>query len=662
MNKDSKIFVAGHKGLVGSAIVRKLKELGYSNIITKDRIEVDLLDFNQVDKFFNSCRPEYVFLAAAKVGGIKANSTYKADFIWENIMIQSNVIKLSHVYSVKKLLFLGSSCIYPKMSPQPIKEDYLLSGYLESSNDAYAIAKISGIKMCQSFNQQYGTDFISIMPCNIYGPCFSGDTDVMTPNGIINIKELKIGDDIYTLNPKTHILEIEKIISTQINNTNQWYNFKGRNVDFKVTPDHKIYYKSSGKFVKRRADYFKDKIGKKYGQITFAHHSISEEKDIKNVTLNDYCDTNHIHHNGFVKDGKQSKRKYFPLSYDAELFCKLLGWYIGEGSFIKNKFDKDGKECGQIRITQLKSANVENYNSIFKLLTDMKIPFGYNESNFYFNSRLFLNFIKTEIGTYSHDKKIPQFVFSMPLKCRISLFESLMSGDGDKNGNRYTTKSDKLKDDFIKLCFSIGIKTGKVYFDKAWRITIRNKRKLNTVKYKNISIENCISEKSYCVTTEKNHIIYAGRNYCFNWIGQCDNYHPENSHVFPAMIRKFHEAKVSGTGRINLWGDGSPYREFLFSDDLADACHFVMTNSVPDLINIGSGKDQTIKELAYIMKDVIYPDCQVEFNGNMYINGTPKKLLDVSLINSFGWVSKTTLEEGIKASYNDFLMRYEGFS
>jgi GDP-L-fucose synthase len=312
MNKDSKIFVAGHRGLVGSAIVRKLKELGYSNIITKDRSEVDLLDFNQVDKFFNSCRPEYVFLAAAKVGGIKANSTYKADFIWENIMIQSNVIKLSHVYSVKKLLFLGSSCIYPKMSPQPIKEEYLLSGYLELSNDAYAIAKISGIKMCQSFNQQYGTDFISIMPCNMYG---------------IN-----------------------------------------------------------------------------------------------------------------------------------------------------------------------------------------------------------------------------------------------------------------------------------------------------------------------------------------------DNYHPENSHVFPAMIRKFHEAKVSGTGRINLWGDGSPYREFLFSDDLADACHFVMTNEVPDLINIGSGKDQTIRELSEIMRDIIYPECQIEFNGNMDINGTPKKLLDVSLINSFGWVSKTTLEEGIKASYNDFLMRYEGFS
>ena len=291
--------------MVGSAIVRKLNELGYTNIITKSRSEVDLLDYNNVEFFFDKYQPEYVFLAAAKVGGIKANSTYKADFIWENIMIQSNVIKCSHKYGVKKMLFLGSSCIYPKMSQQPIKEEYLLSGFLEESNDAYAIAKIAGIKMCQSFNQQYGTNFISAMPCNMYG---------------IN-----------------------------------------------------------------------------------------------------------------------------------------------------------------------------------------------------------------------------------------------------------------------------------------------------------------------------------------------DNYHPENSHVFPAMIRKLHEAKISGSDRINLWGDGSPYREFLYSDDLADACHFLMTNDSPDLINIGSGKDQSIKDLACLMRDIIYPNCQIVFDGNQGINGTPKKLLDVSLINSLGWYSKTSLEEGIKLSYQDFL-------
>ena len=249
-----------------------------------------------------------MFLAAAKVGGIKANNLYKADFIYDNIMIQSNVIKHSHIYNVKKLIFLGSSCIYPKMSDQPIKEEYLLSGYLEPTNDAYAIAKISGIKMCQSFNQQYGSNFVSLMPCNIYG---------------IN-----------------------------------------------------------------------------------------------------------------------------------------------------------------------------------------------------------------------------------------------------------------------------------------------------------------------------------------------DNYHPDNSHVFASIIRKLHEAKVSGATRIILWGDGSPQREFLNSDDLADACYFSMVNNVPDIINIGSGIDFSIRVLSEYMRDIIHPHCEIVFNGDIDINGTPKKLLDVSLIKSLGWEHTTDIKDGIRISYSDFLKKF----
>ena len=171
MNKNSKIFVAGgYSGLVGSAIVRKLKSEGYTNIVTKSRKEVDLLHSDQVKKFFQEEKPEYVFLAAAKVGGIMANKTQKADFIYENLEIQNNVIYNAWKHKVKKLLFLGSSCIYPKHSEQPIKEDYLLTGKLEETNDAYAVAKIAGIYLCYSFNQQYGTNFISVMPTNLYGP------------------------------------------------------------------------------------------------------------------------------------------------------------------------------------------------------------------------------------------------------------------------------------------------------------------------------------------------------------------------------------------------------------------------------------------------------------------------------------------------------------
>lgn len=170
MNKDSKIYVAGHRGLVGSAIVRELNKKGYSNIIGKTHKELDLMDAVAVENFFKEEKPEYVFLAAAKVGGIYANSTYPADFIYENLQIQNNVIGNAHKYGVKKLMFLGSSCIYPKMCPQPIKEEYLLSGYLEETNEAYALAKIAGLKMCQYFNKQYGTNFISVMPTNLYGP------------------------------------------------------------------------------------------------------------------------------------------------------------------------------------------------------------------------------------------------------------------------------------------------------------------------------------------------------------------------------------------------------------------------------------------------------------------------------------------------------------
>ena len=170
MNKNSKIYVAGHRGLVGSAIVKNLKSKGYTNIITRTHKELDLLNQKAVEEFFEKEKLEYVILAAAKVGGIVANNTYRADFIYENLQIQNNVIHQSYVHKVKKLLFLGSTCIYPKEAPQPMSEDSLLTSPLEYTNEPYAIAKIAGIKMCESYNIQYGTNFISVMPTNLYGP------------------------------------------------------------------------------------------------------------------------------------------------------------------------------------------------------------------------------------------------------------------------------------------------------------------------------------------------------------------------------------------------------------------------------------------------------------------------------------------------------------
>ena len=305
MNKNSKIYVAGHNGMVGSAIVRKLKDLGYTNIVTKSKKELDLTNQFLVNQFFHFERPEYVFLAAAKVGGIKANDQFRADFIYQNLSIQTNIIKASYDCGVKKLLFLGSSCIYPKFCQQPIKEEYLLTGTLEPTNDAYAIAKIAGIKMCQDFNKQYGTNFISVMPTNLYGPG--------------------------------------------------------------------------------------------------------------------------------------------------------------------------------------------------------------------------------------------------------------------------------------------------------------------------------------------------------------DNYDLNNSHVLPAMIRKFHEAKVNGTEKVEIWGTGTPKREFLYVDDLADACLFLMNNyNDSEIVNIGTGQDVTIAELAIGISKIVGYDGEIYFNTEMP-DGTPRKLLDVSKLKDLGWQYQTSLSDGIKKTYQDYV-------
>ena len=170
MEKHDKIYIAGHRGMVGSSIVRHLEKNGYSNLITRTSIELDLRDQQSVEKFFSSEKPDYVFLAAAKVGGILANNNYRGEFIYDNLMIEANIIHQSSVHHVKKLLFLGSSCIYPKLAPQPLKEEYILTGSLEPTNQSYAVAKIAGIELCDAYRAQYGCNFISVMPTNLYGP------------------------------------------------------------------------------------------------------------------------------------------------------------------------------------------------------------------------------------------------------------------------------------------------------------------------------------------------------------------------------------------------------------------------------------------------------------------------------------------------------------
>jgi GDP-L-fucose synthase len=197
VNKTDKIYVAGHRGMVGSAIVRKLQKEGFNNLLLRTSAELDLRNQQAVNDFMSQEKPEYIFLAAAKVGGILANNTYRAEFIYENIMMQSNIIHNAWVNGVKKLLFLGSSCIYPKLAPQPLKEEYLLTGELEYTNEPYAIAKIAGIKMCDAYRAQYGCNFISVMPTNLYGPNdnFSLETSHVLPALIRKFHEAKLKNE-----------------------------------------------------------------------------------------------------------------------------------------------------------------------------------------------------------------------------------------------------------------------------------------------------------------------------------------------------------------------------------------------------------------------------------------------------------------------------------
>lgn len=307
MDQSSKVYVAGHRGMVGSAIYRKLQSEGYSNLVVKTSSELDLRDQQQVADFFKTEQPEYVFLAAAKVGGIIANNTYRADFLYENLQIQNNIIHSSYLNEIKKLMFLGSSCIYPKMAPQPLKEEYLLTGLLEETNEPYAIAKIAGIKMCDAYRAQYGCNYISAMPTNLY---------------------------------------------------------------------------------------------------------------------------------------------------------------------------------------------------------------GYN-----------------------------------------------------------------------------------------------------------------------------------------------DNYHPQNSHVLPALIRRLHEAAVNNAPEVIIWGTGTPMREFLFADDLAEACYYLMQNhDEAGLVNVGTGEDLSIKDLAYLIAGIVGFKGSINFDTSKP-DGTPRKLMDVSKLHGTGWKHKTSLEDGIKLAYQDFLSK-----
>lgn len=665
-----RITVTGASGFLGQHVVEELKKQGATHIFIPSHRDNNLLDKNKCKSIAE--KSDIIIHLAAAVGGIGANRENPGSFFYDNLMMGVQLIEEARKAGVEKFVALGTVCAYPKFTPVPFKESDIWNGYPEETNAPYGLAKKMLLVQLGAYKQQYGFNGIYLLPVNLYGPCFSEDTEVFTPNGIKNIKDLKIGEEIYSLNPETNELEIDKIIDTQVNKTDEWFNFKGRSVDFRVTPDHKIYYRTSKNFNKRRADYFRKRAGKKYGQITFAHHKIKKEfSDKKYFSLEKYLDKNHVvsKDKRFVRDHLHSHSKKFPLIYNYLDFAEFLGWYISEGSISTTQISKGGKQSfkdlniGQLRISQSKKMNLKNYNLMKKLFFRLKVPFGFDDFSFFMSSRLFRNFIEKEIGVGSAKKSIPSFVFNKKtsFEFRKKLFESLMLGDGNSNERRFTTKSERLANQIIHLAFLVGKKPSVKYFDgNCFRVYFRVKRKNTTVKYKDISIDKVKEQYSYCVTTNKNHIIYAGRNGKFNWIGQCDNFDPKSSHVIPALIRKIAEAKKQGKNEIEVWGTGSASREFLYVKDAAKAIvDATKKYNKTDPVNLGSGKEIKIKDLVELIAKLMDYKGKVVWNKDKP-DGQPRRCLDTSKAKEeFGFVAETDFEEGLKETIKWFIENEE---
>jgi len=650
--KYPKVLVTGAGGFVGKNLVPYMKNLGYEPISWSKKT-YNLCRENHAEDLFTVAKAagaKACIHLAANCGGIGLNQKKPADLFHDNMQMGMNVI-INAARCGMKVVNLSTICAYPCVPPRiPFMEEDLWMGYPEPTNAPYAIAKKAVMVMGNAYRQQYGLNFVTLMPTNVYGPCFSTDTEVMTVAGLKNIKDIKIDEEVYTLNPDTHEVEITKVIATQHNKTNEWINFNAASVDFKVTPDHKIYYKTNTNFQKREARYFKKYIGKQYGQINLATHNETkfDENYPEFISLENYIDENHLVNNidKTVRDYNHSHSKAFPFIYNPGDFCEFLGWLISEGSLEDTH--------GQIRISQSMSANLYNVYRIGNLLVRMGIEHGYDGKAFYFTSRLIGKYIKNNIGQGSENKKIPSFILekSFPNELRKRIFDSLMAGDGNKNGRRYTTKSNKLKDDFVHLAFLLGIKTN-VNLDESncWRISLSNERNLVTVKSAGISSNNVENEDSYCITTEKNHIIYAGRNGTLNWIGQCDHFNETTSHVIPALITKFQRAIDNGDDVVKCWGTGTPTREFLYVEDLCNAIVRALEYyDKPDPVNISGGDDGevSIKDLThYISKymnyngDVIWDDTRAD--------GQPRRKLDGGkAMKYFGYASKVWFEDGLK--------------
>ena len=644
-----RVLITGGTGFLGTSLDKHLRREGYhvtpagsNRDLTKGHKAVDLI----------KCRTPYdvIIHAAGSVGGIGANQRNPGKFMYDNLAMGMNMIEATRVHAPRaKFIMLGTVCAYPKHTEVPFKEEDLWLGYPEETNAPYGIAKKTLMKMVETYHEQYGFNGVNLVPVNMYGPCFSYDTEVLTLKGIKNIRDVEEGEMIYTLNPKTRKVETSTIIAKQRNKTNEWINFNSKSVDLRVTPEHDMWTVSScGNLIKKKAKWFKKQIGKTGGQSIFPKHTLPESNlDNYTISLHDYIDTDHLVYDDLtVRDYKHRGSKKFPICYDKRDMCEFLGWYISEGCITN-----------QISISQDKKSNPENVEAIKSLLNRMGITFGYDGHRFYFTSRLLSSFIKKHIGTGSRNKNIPSFIFSNAYdkSCRLRMFNSLMSGDGDKNMSRYTTSSKDLSNDFTHLCFLLDKQITSSYDGSCYRLSLRKSQQHKSIKYKNLSSDKVCNEDTYCLTTDKNHIIYAGRGNKLAWVGQCDHFELQNSHVIPAIILKFHMAMANDNPNVTLWGTGQVSREFLYVEDCCEAIlKAIVSHPGPEPINIGTGKEITIEELAVKIGHYMGFEGVINFDTDKP-DGQPRRCLDISRAKErLGFEATTPLDLGLEKTINWF--------
>jgi len=731
MELNSKIYVAGHNGMVGSAIVRKLKDEGYNNLILKSHDDLDLTNQKQVESFFDLYEPEYVFLAAARVGGIVANNTYPAEFINNNLLIQTNVIHQCYTYNVKKLLFLGSSCFKP--GTLVITSNGLKNIEDINVNDIVLTHK-NNFKKVYNVTKNIFEDKLKRVKFFGWGDVqCTPDHEILTKNGYKKAEDLTNNDYVLIpinipneINDNIDIFDIEykimynsyKEILTGVSSPleiikkNDIFSNK-KSMVYKNTP---IYSFVKNDIIDLKTDLSKlcgyflaegwlcgkdtEKRGSQHTIMFSPGYDINFANDIKQKLKNifgiephfELCETTYkvgycsnkiayLFFKKFYSDDSEHKAytKSVPdiiiNSSNDSIKEFIKGYWRGDGHFRKRK----ERNNVQYVATCSSTSKILIYQ-LQQLLLRFKII-----SNVSFHKKKEKSFItskKTQITREINQKS--QWELRITGKYAIDFIENILDVKlEDKflgsNSHYFSTFfSDHLE---IRVKKIIDINYNGFVYDLSVEDDI-------SYTANGIAVHNCIYprdcqqpiKEDYFMTgaLEKTNDAYAvakiagikmcqayNKQYGSNFIslmptnlyGIGDNYDLENSHVFPAMIRKFHEAKLRNENNITLWGTGSPYREFLHVNDLADATLFLMNNyNSSEIINVGTGEDLTIKDLALLMKKITNFKGEIIFDSTRP-DGTPKKLLDVSKLHNLGWKHSIELEIGLIRTYEDYLMK-----